>query len=293
MSGKRSYAFTVATAPWGALPGILLALYVDFRAGVSCAVLGAFLAAILALPGVRLGRSLRLLFAVLVDHNVPLVDTDRLLRRATEASTTSEDVASASPVEDLFLRFLSASGTPPKSRRLVVIMLLLGWATGLAISAFDFRAIAAGYSGLLLPLSKDAGPDSEPAVVSMVMSVCLAVWLASAAAVLFDPIYRRRFIVFLGGTCFFTVAIDFAKGGGWFFTAFFGSIVAAFVLLFTTLEEAEIQESATGTRRQPGCPGWLIASVIAAIIYVSHYGLAEIHGMHRDPDPNSLNSEQL
>jgi hypothetical protein len=206
----------------GATPGILCFVMGAYRVATAVGLLGAFVGAMLALPGVSAGRVFRFLAAWTIAKNIPGT-SDRMFKSvASGKSPPTAEVGSG--------RLLLAWFLPPNVRHrrgwLVLVGLAVGLAAGICFGGHDLAAVRDGGSGFFLPLRNSQ--DSLVSQAAMVAIGC-SIWGAGVTALCASGAYRRPvlFVTVIAGAFSGLVgwSVDMERGPG----------LVAFVVFFTTI----------------------------------------------------------
>ncbi|MCA9073105.1 MAG: hypothetical protein KDA84_29485, partial [Planctomycetaceae bacterium] len=167
----------------GGIPGMVLFAFVSQRVGIATAVLGALVGAVIGIADLSVRRVCRLLFAIIVNYNLP--GMDRLFDWVDDGTTiSSESKTLSEAVND----WLAAKDVEDRRCRIVMMGLVVGLLCGAGVSIFDAVQLMGDRQGILLPF--DNSPDSL-IVQSVLLSLACAIWFGAATGVLATPAFRR------------------------------------------------------------------------------------------------------
>jgi len=230
----------------GALPGCLVMVTWNHRSGIVVAAFGAIAGALLALPGVSIGRTFRLLLAMIVARNVPVSDR---IYDWVDGSEPQED--QAPPFSEAFGSWLLALEVKHRRGWLVLAALIIGLIAGAVLAVHDVNAHQAAQPGYVLPFehSKDS-----IVVQGVMLSAAVAIWTAAAVALLAAPAYRRPVLLAIAifGTIGFGVGYAASDGRGpgpltlAVFLSTFTSGAAMFLAALISMEEGDEKNEQRG-----------------------------------------------
>lgn len=203
--GLGTILWVVAGGLVGAVPGILCFRAGAERAGVAGAILGAFIGAMLTLPGVSAGRALRLFVGLILAYNAP-VSRDRLADWVHGEEASAEDEPDSS---DQLLEWLLAPDARPRRGGLVLAGLCLGLVVGAWICITDCDKVRAGGDGWLLPFCK---PRDALMVQSAMATTACGIWGAGLAGIFASAGYRRPILFTVAMTGALTALIMWGWG---------------------------------------------------------------------------------